>query len=102
MVDINIQTKEAQEWVARVKREIERTNSTLGEVRNVCTSVPGEGDSIIQIITETGNVLETTWDATTSAFKNAWDVLEEGIKEFSKVGEKISEGFGNLIESVRN
>ena len=101
MADVSIQTKQAQDWVARVKGEIERTNSTLKEVRDVCTSAPGEDDSIIKIITETGNMLENTWDATTNAFKNAWDILEDGIKVFSQVGEKIAEGFDNLKNVIK-
>lgn len=102
MADVSIQTKAAQDWVSRVKGEIERTNTTLREVREVCTSVPGEDDDIIKIIMTTGNVLEEAWDATTNAFKDAWNTLEEGIKEFSKVGEKISEGFNDLIDRIRN
>lgn len=102
MADVSIKTKEAQEWVAKVKGEIERTNATLRETRAVCNSDPAEEDAGLIMIMKTGEVLEETWDATTNAFKNAWDTLEDGIKEFSKVGDKIREGFENLIDRIRN
>ncbi|MBE6942013.1 MAG: hypothetical protein E7455_07025 [Ruminococcaceae bacterium] len=101
MADLSIQTRLAQEWVQRVRGEIDRTNITLGEVSKVCTSVPGSDDTIIQLICETGNLIENTWDTTKNVFKNAWEDVENGIEAVVRAGEKITEGLSKLKDTIK-
>ena len=94
---VNIDSGKAHDWSKRVNEEVARTNITLKEVTDVCNEFPGEDDCIMQAIEATGSVLTKAYEETSKAFKNAWEEISRGISEFSKVGEKISGSFDDLM-----
>lgn len=97
---VKMDASRAYEWSSRVNAEIARTNQTLKEVADVCNEFPGEGDVIMQSIQVTGNLLQTAYEATSNAFKNAWEEISRGISEFSKVGEKITDTFEDFKSKI--
>lgn len=98
---VNIDSERARNWSERVNAEIARTSKTLEEVYEACNEYPGENDAIIGMIERTGRVLQNTYEETIRGFKNAWEEISRGIAEFSKVGDKIGDGFDELIGKIR-
>lgn len=100
MADVKIDQAKAVAWVKDVQGEINSVERTLQDVRRVCANAPGENDSIFQMIEKTGNFLEESWNRTTSAFKKAWEKLEEGIKIFGQAGEKVQTAFDDFKKKI--
>lgn len=92
MADMNINSEKAGPWIKSVQEEVAAVNQTLGKVREVCSTFPGEGDSVFQLIEKTGNMLEETWNHATNVYKNAWEKVEEGLNAVAKAGHEV-EGF---------
>ena len=102
MPDVKIDTAKAAAWTAKVKDEIALTEATLKEVTEAC-KIPGQdgNDVIINCITVIGGTLTTAYDNVADAFTKAWTELENGLKEFSKVGKKISDNFDELNQMIK-
>ena len=100
MADVSIETAKAIEWTRKVQEELDLTNQTLNEVQNVCLSMPGDGDGIIEMISTTGNILQESYQKTSDKFKEAWSMLENGLKDFSTVGDRINDMFDELKRKI--
>lgn len=100
MADLKIDQARAMTWVKDVQNEIHLVENTLGDVKQVCETTPGEGDAVFKLVEKTGEMLDDAWSATTKAFKNAWEKLEEGIKYVGEAGERVQEAFSNLQSKI--
>lgn len=100
MADLKIDHARATVWVKDVQNEIYLVENTLGDVRQICETFPGEDDTIVQMIEKTGNMLDDAWTATTKGFKDAWQRLEEGMDYLAKTGEKLEQEFANLQSKI--
>lgn len=100
-MNVQIDSAKAIEWSRKVNLEVAKTKQTLKEVREVCV-LPDEEDSILKMVRATGELLETAYDTTTTAFQNAWQDIENGLADFFRVGDRISDGFEELGRLIKH
>lgn len=101
MADMKIDAGRATPWVKNVREEINSVNKTLTEVRQVCATFPGEGDTVFQLIESTGNMLEDTWNAMTSAYQSAWEKVENGINALVQAGSDVAEFVEDFVAKIK-
>ena len=100
MADLKIDQARAMTWVKDVQNEIYLVENTLGDVKQVCETFPGDDDTVFKLIEKTGEMLDNAWTATTKAFKNAWEKLEDGVKHVGEAGERIQEAFSDFQSKI--
>ena len=101
MADIKINAGKATPWIKNVREEITAVNKTLMDVKEVCKTFPGEGDTIFQMIEKTGSMLEDTWTVATNAYKSAWEKVEEGISAVIQAGKQVEEYVGEFTTLIK-
>lgn len=101
MADRKIDHAKATAWMKDVKEEINSVEKVLKEVAGVCSEMPGDDDSFVQMIEKTGGFLNTAWDRTTSGFKNAWDKVDDVLKNIGDAGKKVAEKIEEFDRRVK-
>ena len=96
MSNMNIDAVKGAQWVSKVRTEIADVNKTLKKVGELTASFPDKEDTIVQIITKTGEKISTTWDRACDTYKDAWEKVEEGIGILGKTGSQVQELFENF------
>jgi len=101
MADRKIDQAKANAWIKDVKEEINSVEKLLKEVGNVCNEMPGDTDTFVQMLEKTAGYLNTAWDRTTSGFKNAWEKIDDVLKDIGRAGEKVAEKIEEYNRKVK-
>ena len=101
MADIKIDAGKATRWIKTVREEIESVDKTLDDMKKVCKTFPGEGDTVFLLIEKTGGMLEDTWNMATNAYKDAWEKVEAGIGAVVRAGNQVIQNFDDFIPNIK-
>ena len=96
-----IDVARAQMWVRDVQREISEVELVLGQLREKCSENAMEGDPLYGLLNKTGNMLDDIWTAASKSYRQAWEDLEESINAFEKLGDKLEDVFGNVLDHLK-
>lgn len=73
--------------------ELRHVKETLDEVNRVCQTTPGEDDSILKTIQETGDKMHETWKGLTNAFDRIGQRIQGVIDDYKKwIEDKVNQG----------
>lgn len=99
--NLNFDTARAIAWKRNVDEELVAVSTTLKRVGELCTTVPGEDDSLIKILVKIGEAEQEAWNRLTDAFKTVSNETDNVINRISKGIQNAAEKVGNMLSGFK-
>ncbi|WP_165249446.1 hypothetical protein [Adlercreutzia sp. ZJ141] len=89
--DVDFDVAAANSWKIEVEMELDKVRQVLDEVAEQCTTIPGEQDTIMKGIEETGRIMQEQWGNLCGGFQQMCSKLGDLIKGRQASIEKVAD-----------
>ncbi len=93
--DVDFDVAAASSWKVEVECELGKVEQVLNEVAEQCTTIPGEQDTIMKGIEETGRFMREQWNNLCSGFQQMCAKFGELIAGRQASINKVAESINN-------
>lgn len=100
MADISFKKEEAKQWILDVEQELRLVQTVLDNVSTACQSVPGDEDTIMNGIRETGRTMEAFWSNMCSGFQKTTAIVSGVINKIGDTGDKVVEHINEVKSKI--